>query len=138
MFGSVFTEFPGCFLMGPTAPSDSGGDMSPIIFTMISYVPRCMTVDLATGIAMQRSHLSAQVNEIFIWLHLGSLHSDHFKLNVGNCDMRLLRLLRFSGFSVRVSILGKRMQHGNNNHQKKYEHKDRFQFAYRAVKGHCY
>ena len=107
LLGSVFTEFPGRFLMGPTAPSDTGGAMSPITLIMRSYVPRCMTVDLATGIAMQRSHLSAQVNEIFIWLHFGSLHSDHFKLNVGNCDMRLLRLLRLSWFSVRISILGK-------------------------------
>ena len=124
--------------MGPTAPSEPGGEMSPIMFTIISYVAGCMTVDFTTRNALQRCLLSAQVNKIFIWLHFGSLHSDHFKFYVGNCGMRLLWLLRFSGFSVRVSILGKRMQHGNNNHQKKYEHKDRFQFAYRAVKGHCY
>ena len=64
--GSVFPEFPGRFLMGPSAPSEPGGAMSPITFMMMSYVSRCMTVDLATGIALQRSHLSAQVRNILI------------------------------------------------------------------------
>ena len=78
LLGSVFTEFLGRFLMGPTAPSDTGGAMSPIIYIMISYVPHCMTVDLVTRNALQRILLSAQVNEMFLWLHFGSLHSDHF------------------------------------------------------------
>ena len=84
--------------MGPTAPSDTGGAMSPIIYIMISYVPHCMTVHLVTWNALQRIHLSAQVNEMFIWLHFGSLHSDHFKFYVGNCVMRLFWLLSFRGF----------------------------------------
>ena len=98
MLGSVFTEFPGRFLMGPSAPSDTGGAMSPIMYIMISHVARCMTVDLATRNALRRTHLSAQVNEMFIWLHFGRLHSDHFKFYVGNCVMRLFWLLRFRGF----------------------------------------
>ena len=73
--------------MGPTAPSDTGGAMSPIIMLIPSYVARYMTVDLATRHAFQRSHLSAQVNEMFIWLHFGSLYSDHFKFYVGNSSV---------------------------------------------------
>ena len=47
--------------MGPTAPSDTGGAMSPIML-IPSYVAWCIMVDLATRDALIRTHLSAQVN----------------------------------------------------------------------------
>ncbi|KAJ3598359.1 hypothetical protein NHX12_001869 [Muraenolepis orangiensis] len=74
--GSVSPEFSGVGLMGPTTPSDTGGAMSPIIVVLISYVPHCIMVDLATCHVILSFHLSVQLSD-----SLASAGKTHFNLN---------------------------------------------------------
>ena len=73
--------------MGPTAPSDTGGAMSPITVQGNSFVHRCIEMDLATWIAPQSYPFFAQVRMIMNASLRWAVQPDHFKIYVANCQL---------------------------------------------------